>query len=79
LHSAAGARRRVKPLMGPGRAHRGTAGGAATSDAIYTATGTNRVVHGHRPRGRAAADGGREEEEMVMWRKRRQWGRQETS
>jgi hypothetical protein len=43
----------------------GTAGRPPTSDAMHTATGTNRVVLGHRPRGGAAADGGSEEEEMA--------------
>ena len=43
----------------------GTAGRAPTSDAMHTATGTNRVVLGRRPRGGAAADGGGEEEEMA--------------
>jgi hypothetical protein len=43
----------------------GTAGRAPTSDAMHTATGTNRVVLGRRPRGGAAADGGSEEEEMA--------------
>jgi hypothetical protein len=32
---------------------------------MHTATGTNRVVFGRRPRGGAAADGGSEEEEMA--------------
>jgi len=32
---------------------------------MHTATGTNRVVLGRRPRGGAAADGGGEEEEMA--------------
>ena len=40
-------------------------GRAPTSDAMHTATGTNRVVLGRRPRGGAAADGGSEEEEMA--------------
>jgi len=35
------------------------------SDAMHTATGPNRVVLGRRPRGGAAADGGREAEEMA--------------
>jgi len=43
----------------------GTAGRAPTGKATHTATGTNRVVLGHRPRGGGAADGGRAEEEMA--------------
>jgi hypothetical protein len=35
------------------------------SDAMHTATGTNRVVLGHRRRGGAAADGRRAEGEMA--------------
>jgi hypothetical protein len=42
-----------------------TAGQAPTSEAMHTATRTNRVVPGCRPRGGAAAEGGREEEEMA--------------
>ena len=49
----------------------GTAGRAPTSETTHIATGTNRVVLGHRPRGGGAADGGREdiadaEEEEAM-------------
>jgi hypothetical protein len=43
----------------------GTAGRAPASEAMHTATGTNRVVLGRRPRGGAAAGGGGEEEEMA--------------
>ena len=43
----------------------GTAGRGPRREAIHTATGTNRVVLGRRPRGGAAAEGGREEEEMA--------------
>ena len=39
----------------------GTSGLASMSDAAHMATGTNRVVLGHRPRGGRAADGGRKE------------------
>jgi hypothetical protein len=35
------------------------------SDAVHRATGTNRVVLGHRPSGGAAADGRSEEEERA--------------
>jgi hypothetical protein len=42
-----------------------TAGRAATSDAMHTATGTNRVVLARRPRGGAATEGGSEDEEMT--------------
>jgi hypothetical protein len=35
--------------------------GPPTNEATHTATGTNRVVLGHRLRGAGAADGGREE------------------
>jgi len=42
-----------------------TAGRAPAGKARHTATGTNRVVLGHRPRGGAAAGGGSEEEEMA--------------
>jgi phage FluMu protein Com len=42
-----------------------TAGRAPTSDAMYMAMGTHRVVLGCRPRGGAAADGGSEEEERA--------------
>jgi len=44
----------------------GTAGRAPASKATHTATGTNRVVLGHRPRGGGAADGGRAEGEGEM-------------
>jgi len=43
----------------------GTAGRAPTSEAIHTATGTNRVALGRRPRGRTAAEGGTEEDDMA--------------
>jgi hypothetical protein len=44
----------------------GTAGPAPASKATHTATVTNRVVLGHRPRGGGAADGGRAEGEREM-------------
>ena len=43
----------------------GTAGRAPTSDAMHTATGTNIVVLGRRPRGGVAAEGGSEEQERT--------------
>jgi len=43
----------------------GPAGRALMSKAMHTATGTNRVVLGRRPRGGAAAGLGGEEEEMA--------------
>jgi len=43
----------------------GTAGRGPVGKAMHTATGTNRVVLGRRPKGGAAAGGGSEEEEMA--------------
>ena len=43
----------------------GTTGRAPTSEDTHMATGTNRVVLGHRPRGGGAADGGRADGEMA--------------
>jgi len=43
----------------------GTAGRVPTSEATHMAMGTNRVVLGPTPSGGAAAEGGREEEEMA--------------
>jgi hypothetical protein len=43
----------------------GTAGQMPASEAMHTATGTNSVVLGRRPRGGAAGGGGSDEEEMA--------------
>jgi len=55
---------------------------APKNETTHTATGTNRVVRVHRPRGKGAADGGREVGQQMakgrrrlMRRKRRQRGR----
>ena len=57
----------------------GSAGRASTSEATHTATGTNRVVLGHRPRGGGQQMAEGQKGRWRMWRKRKQRGRREMS